>query len=44
MKVASGLIAALMDGCVAAGVIRTDICPAEVGAALEGIALTSAKP
>ncbi|MFE0416307.1 TetR/AcrR family transcriptional regulator [Streptomyces tendae] len=35
-------IAALMDACTAAGAIRTDIRPADVSAALEGIALTSA--
>lgn len=35
-------IASLMDACVAAGLIRTDIHPADVSAALEGIALTSA--
>ncbi|MDQ1036770.1 AcrR family transcriptional regulator [Streptomyces sp. V3I8] len=35
-------IASLMDACVAAGTIRTDIRPADIGAALEGIALTSA--
>ncbi|WP_282090537.1 TetR/AcrR family transcriptional regulator [Streptomyces tendae] len=35
-------IASLMDACTAAGVIRTDIRPADVSAALEGIALTSA--
>ncbi|MEU9044355.1 helix-turn-helix domain-containing protein [Kitasatospora sp. NPDC048343] len=34
----------LMDACVAAEVIRTDISPADLGAALEGIALTSARP
>ncbi|MER6518032.1 helix-turn-helix domain-containing protein [Streptomyces sp. NPDC001553] len=37
-----GAIASLLDACVAAGVIRTDIGPADVAAALEGIALTSA--
>ncbi|MFD0277633.1 TetR/AcrR family transcriptional regulator [Kitasatospora sp. NPDC127111] len=37
-------ITALMDACVAAGTIRTDISPADLGAALEGIALTSAGP
>lgn len=37
-------IAALMDACVAAGAIRTGIGPAELGADLEGIALTSASP
>lgn len=35
-------IAALMDACAAAGTIRTDISAADIGAALEGIALTSA--
>ncbi|MFJ7779607.1 TetR/AcrR family transcriptional regulator [Streptomyces yangpuensis] len=35
-------IAALMDACAAAGTIRTDVGPADVAAALEGIALTSA--
>uniref|UniRef100_A0AAU2JJB8 TetR/AcrR family transcriptional regulator n=1 Tax=Streptomyces sp. NBC_00049 TaxID=2903617 RepID=A0AAU2JJB8_9ACTN len=35
-------IASLMDACVAAGAIRTDIGPGDIGAALEGIALTSA--
>ncbi|MEU8734531.1 TetR/AcrR family transcriptional regulator [Streptomyces sp. PB17] len=35
-------IASLMDACTAAGAIRTDIRPADVSAALEGIALTSA--
>ncbi|WP_329377920.1 TetR/AcrR family transcriptional regulator [Streptomyces sp. NBC_01716] len=34
----------LMDACVAAGEIRTDISPADLSAALEGIALTSASP
>jgi AcrR family transcriptional regulator len=37
-------ITALMDACTAAGAIRTDIGPADLSAALEGIALTSAKP
>ncbi|TDD24767.1 TetR/AcrR family transcriptional regulator [Nonomuraea diastatica] len=37
-------IAVLMDACAAAGEIRTDISPADMGAALAGIALTSAKP
>lgn len=37
-------IAALMDACVAAGAIRADITPSDLGAALEGIALTSASP
>lgn len=31
-----------MDACAAAGAIRTDIGPADLAAALEGIALTSA--
>ncbi|MFF7333477.1 TetR family transcriptional regulator [Streptomyces sp. NPDC008150] len=35
-------IATLMDACVAAGAIRTDIPSGDVAAALEGIALTSA--
>ncbi|WP_354645155.1 TetR/AcrR family transcriptional regulator [Kitasatospora camelliae] len=35
-------ITTLMDACAAAGVIRTDISPGDLGAALEGIALTSA--
>ncbi|MEV7543723.1 helix-turn-helix domain-containing protein [Streptomyces sp. NPDC089915] len=35
-------IASLMDACTAAGTIRTDIGPADLAAALEGIALTSA--
>ncbi|GAA0317556.1 TetR/AcrR family transcriptional regulator [Streptomyces polychromogenes] len=35
-------IASLMDACVAAGTIRTDIGPADLAAALEGIALTTA--
>ncbi|MEV0188802.1 helix-turn-helix domain-containing protein [Kitasatospora purpeofusca] len=35
-------VATLMDACAAAGVIRTDIGPADLAAALEGIALTSA--
>ncbi|MBO0651336.1 TetR/AcrR family transcriptional regulator [Streptomyces triculaminicus] len=34
----------LMDACAAAGTIRTDISPTDIGAALEGIALTSASP
>lgn len=34
----------LMDACVTAGTIRADITPADIGAALEGIALTSASP
>ncbi|AXK35972.1 TetR/AcrR family transcriptional regulator [Streptomyces armeniacus] len=37
-------IARLMDACADAGVIRTDISPADLGAALAGIALTSAEP
>ncbi|MFC5833778.1 TetR/AcrR family transcriptional regulator [Nonomuraea insulae] len=37
-------ITVLMDACVAAGTIRTDISPADMGAALAGIALTSASP
>jgi uncharacterized membrane protein len=37
-------IAALMDACAAAGTIRSDISPADMFAALAGIALTSAKP
>ncbi|KOU39427.1 TetR/AcrR family transcriptional regulator [Streptomyces sp. WM6378] len=37
-------ITTLMDACAAAGTIRTDISPADMSAALEGIALTSAKP
>ncbi|MFE3169417.1 TetR/AcrR family transcriptional regulator [Streptomyces sp. NPDC059224] len=35
-------VAALMDACAAAGMIRTDILPTDISAALEGIALTSA--
>ncbi|MET9014478.1 TetR/AcrR family transcriptional regulator [Streptomyces olivaceoviridis] len=35
-------ITSLMEACMAAGVIRTDIQPTDIGAALEGIALTSA--
>ncbi|MCX4756175.1 TetR/AcrR family transcriptional regulator [Kitasatospora purpeofusca] len=35
-------VATLMDACAAAGVIRTDIGPSDLAAALEGIALTSA--
>ncbi|MFE9636611.1 hypothetical protein [Streptomyces sp. NPDC006463] len=35
-------ITSLMDVCDAAGMIRTDIGPTAIGAALEGIALTSA--
>ncbi|WP_406087085.1 TetR/AcrR family transcriptional regulator [Kitasatospora purpeofusca] len=35
-------VAMLMDACAAAGAIRTDIGPADLAAALEGIALTSA--
>ncbi|WP_151484956.1 TetR/AcrR family transcriptional regulator [Streptomyces albicerus] len=37
-------ITSLMDACAAAGTIRTDISPTDMGAALEGIALTSASP
>ena len=37
-------LSTLMDACVAAGTIRTDISPADISAALEGIALTSASP
>ncbi|MFE9646253.1 TetR/AcrR family transcriptional regulator [Streptomyces sp. NPDC006365] len=37
-------ITALMDACAAAGSIRTDISPTDLGAALAGIALTSAQP
>ncbi|MER7581224.1 helix-turn-helix domain-containing protein [Kitasatospora sp. NPDC097691] len=37
-------LADLMDACTAVGAIRTDISPADLGAALEGIALTSAGP
>ncbi|MCE4945568.1 MULTISPECIES: TetR/AcrR family transcriptional regulator [Streptomyces] len=37
-------LTALMDACAAAGTIRTDISPTDLGAALEGIALTSARP
>jgi AcrR family transcriptional regulator len=37
-------ITALMDACAAAGTIRTDISASDMGAALAGIALTSAKP
>lgn len=37
-------IPALMDACAAAGTIRTDISPTDMGAALEGIALTSGMP
>ncbi|MFF3766541.1 TetR/AcrR family transcriptional regulator [Streptomyces sp. NPDC001922] len=35
-------ITSLMDACAAAGAIRTDVGPADLAAALEGIALTSA--
>ncbi|MEV6681645.1 helix-turn-helix domain-containing protein [Streptomyces erythrochromogenes] len=35
-------ITTLMDACVAVGEIRTDLRPADIAAALEGIALTSA--
>ncbi|WP_345187735.1 helix-turn-helix domain-containing protein [Streptomyces lavendulae] len=34
----------LMDACAAAGAIRTDVGPADIATALEGIALTSAGP
>ncbi|MEU8874875.1 helix-turn-helix domain-containing protein [Streptomyces javensis] len=37
-------ITTLMDACAAAGTIRADISPTDMGAALEGIALTSAGP
>lgn len=37
-------IAGLMDACAAVGTIRADIRPADLGAALEGIAVTSAGP
>ncbi|GGP14583.1 TetR/AcrR family transcriptional regulator [Nonomuraea glycinis] len=37
-------LSVLMDACVATGTIRTDIGPADISAALEGIALTSASP
>ncbi|MGP3941448.1 MULTISPECIES: TetR/AcrR family transcriptional regulator [Streptomyces] len=37
-------ITTLMDACAAAGTIRTDITPTDMGAALEGIAVTSAMP
>ncbi|MFD5465675.1 TetR/AcrR family transcriptional regulator [Kitasatospora sp. NPDC127059] len=37
-------LTALMDACAAAGTIRTDISPTDIGVALEGIALTSASP
>ncbi|MEU0684573.1 MULTISPECIES: TetR/AcrR family transcriptional regulator [Streptomyces] len=37
-------VAALMDACAAAGTIRTDVPASDIGAALEGIALTSAGP
>ncbi|MFI1095330.1 TetR/AcrR family transcriptional regulator [Streptomyces sp. NPDC020917] len=37
-------VTALLDACAAAGTIRTDIGPADLGAALEGIALTSGRP
>ncbi|MEW2546648.1 helix-turn-helix domain-containing protein [Streptomyces sp. NPDC047002] len=37
-------ITALLDACAAAGAVRTDIGPADLAAALEGIALTSAAP
>ncbi|MEU6538057.1 helix-turn-helix domain-containing protein [Streptomyces sp. NPDC047000] len=35
-------ITSLMEACTVAGLIRTDIRPTDIGAALEGIALTSA--
>ncbi|MEU6315232.1 helix-turn-helix domain-containing protein [Streptomyces sp. NPDC047014] len=35
-------VTSLMDACAAAGTIRTDVPPADIVAALEGIALTSA--
>ncbi|WP_369224968.1 TetR/AcrR family transcriptional regulator [Streptomyces sp. R39] len=37
-------LSALMGACVTAGTIRTDITPTDIAAALEGIALTSARP
>lgn len=37
-------LSALMDACTEAGTIRTDIQVTDIGAALEGIALTSARP
>jgi AcrR family transcriptional regulator len=37
-------VGTLMDTCVAAGVIRADVPASDIGAALEGIALTSAGP
>jgi AcrR family transcriptional regulator len=37
-------LSVLMDACVAAGAIRTDISPADIAAALEGVALTSGSP
>ncbi|MFG3256753.1 TetR/AcrR family transcriptional regulator [Streptomyces sp. NPDC048172] len=37
-------VTALMDACVADGAIRADIGPADLSAALAGIALTSARP
>ncbi|MFD7165334.1 TetR/AcrR family transcriptional regulator [Streptomyces violascens] len=37
-------ITTLMTACAAAGTIRTDITPTDMATALEGIALTSAKP
>lgn len=37
-------VASLMSACAADGMIRTDIQPSDIGAALEGIALTSARP
>ncbi|MCZ9342192.1 TetR/AcrR family transcriptional regulator, partial [Streptomyces sp. TRM76130] len=37
-------LSALLDACAAAGAIRTDISPTDMGAVLEGVALTSGKP
>ncbi|WP_350339448.1 hypothetical protein [Paramicrobacterium chengjingii] len=37
-------LSTLMGACASAGAIRTDIRPTDIGAALEGIALTSARP
>ncbi|MGA5076811.1 TetR/AcrR family transcriptional regulator [Streptomyces griseoincarnatus] len=37
-------VGTLMGACAAAGVIRTDVPASDIGAALEGIALTSAGP
>lgn len=39
-----GALNSLMEACVAAGTIRSDIRPTDMFAALAGIALTSAKP